>query len=177
MTGPDPYMPRKQIASALPSSPIWVQRAYICHQTNCIGCYPAGLAKTIASKLRVCPYACRTPLKGRNLAIPEHRVPLGKILIEKSPVNDVNVVCMFAQYSYGKVGSSSYYAKDETYTGREAAFAKCLRKMDKRIPRDAVVAFPKFIGCGMGGGSWTRYKPMIEKFAINRNVLLVDFTG
>jgi len=136
-----------------------------------------GLAKTIASKLRVCPYACRTPLKGRNLAIPEHRVPLGKILIEKSPVNDVNVVCMFAQYSYGKVGSSSYYAKDETYTGREAAFAKCLRKMDKRIPRDAVVAFPKFIGCGMGGGSWTRYKPMIEKFAINRNVLLVDFTG
>jgi len=125
----------------------------------------------------VCPYACRTPLKGRNLAIPEHRVPLGKILIEKSPVNDVNVVCMFAQYSYGKVGSSSYYAKDETYTGREAAFAKCLRKMDKRIPRDAVVAFPKFIGCGMGGGSWTRYKPMIEKFAINRNVLLVDFTG
>ena len=125
----------------------------------------------------MCPYACRTPLKGRNLAIPEHRVPLGKILIEKSPVNDVNVVCMFAQYSYGKVGSSSYYAKDETYTGREAAFAKCLRKMDKRIPRDAVVAFPKFIGCGMGGGSWTRYKPMIEKFAINRNVLLVDFTG
>jgi hypothetical protein len=92
------------------------------------------------------------PLKGRsNLAISEHRVPLGKILIEKSPVNDVNVVCMFAQYSYGKAGSSSYYAKDETYTNREAAFAACLRKMDKRIPQDAVIAFPKFIGCGMGG--------------------------
>jgi len=148
---------------------------YVCHQTNCIGCHPAGLAKTIASKLHVCPYARRTPIKGRNLAIPEHRVPLGKILIERSPVRDVNVVCMFDQYSYGKAGSSSYYAKDETYAQREAAFTKCLKKMDRRIPQDSVVAFPKYIGCGMGGGSWPRYRHMIEEFAINRNVLLVDF--
>ncbi|ATE87173.1 Appr-1-p processing protein [Shrimp hemocyte iridescent virus] len=148
---------------------------YICQQNNCIAVKSHGLSETIEKKLKACPYSRRTPVPGKNLAIPEHRPKLGQILTIQSPVKNVKVVCMFAQFSYGKVGSFYYYARDETKESRADAFQKCLNKMNKRIPSEKVVAFPKYIGCGLAGGDWNVYYKMIENFSKDRNVLIVNY--
>jgi O-acetyl-ADP-ribose deacetylase (regulator of RNase III) len=146
---------------------------YLCQQTNCVGTYPGGLAKTIAEKLGVNPYKLRTPSPGRrNFAITKDHNRMGDVTITKSPVKDVKVVCMFAQYYPGKIDP-----KIESMAEREDAFEVCLRKMDREIPRNATIAFPKYIGCGIAGGIWENYLRKITKFSINRNVYVVDYDG
>ena len=149
---------------------------YICHQCNCIAVKPHGLSFKIRSELGVCPYSSRTNTEGRhNLAIKADRPDLGSISIIQSPIKNVKVVCMFGQYSYGKPGSHFYYARNETFESRERAFSDCLKEME-RIPKDAVIAFPYKIGCGLAGGNFDRYYKMIERFAEGRkgNVIVVD---
>ena len=84
---------------------------------------------------------------------------------------------MFAQYSYGKPGSYYFYARNETFESRENAFSQCLEAMD-RIPKDAVIAFPYRIGCGLAGGNFKNYLKMIEELAKDREgkVIIVDNT-
>lgn len=152
---------------------------YICQQCNCIAVRPHGLSKTIADKLKVCPYSRREADGNKNLAIPSDRPPLGSLLTEKSPIKDVSVICMFAQYSYGTPGQY-YYSRNETFADRELYFQKCLdiinrRIKKKKIKEDAVIAFPKRIGCGLAKGNWNNYYKMIENFSIGKNVLLVDY--
>jgi len=146
---------------------------YVCQQTNCVGTYPGGLAKTIAEKLGVNPYKLRTPSPGRrNFAITADHNRMGDVTITQSPVKDVKVVCMFAQYYPGKINPQI-----ESMAEREEAFEVCLRKMDREIPRNAMVAFPKYIGCGIAGGIWENYLRKIHKFSINRNVYIVNIEG
>ena len=148
---------------------------YICQQNNCISVYPHSSSLTISNKLGVCPYSNRTSIGTKNLAIESHRPVLGTISIIQSPIKDVKVVCMFAQYSYGKPGSRYYYARNETFEFREKAFAECLRDMNNKISPHAVIAFPKNIGCGLAGGRWEIYMEMIESFAKDRIVKIVDY--
>ena len=68
----------------------------------------------------------------------------------------------------------------ETEEIREMAFKKCLNEMDRLIPQEAKIYFPEMIGCRLAGGNWVlygnwdNYKKMIEKFAENRNVTIVQ---
>ena len=148
---------------------------YICQQNNCIAVKPHGLSLTIAREMGVCPYSRRTADGKKNLAIEEDRPPLGRILTEKSPFKDVHVICMFAQYSYGTPQSQYSYSRDETYKTREEAFKKCLYRINKRVKKDAKIAFPKYIGCGLASGDWNNYLSMIEEFAVDRDVIIVEY--
>ena len=150
---------------------------YVCQQCNCIAVKPHSLSFKIRSKLGVCPYSIRTAEGTKNLAIKIDRPALGSISIIQSPVKNVKVVCMFAQYSYGKPGSYYYYARNETFESRENAFSKCLEEMEM-IPKDAVIAFPYKIGCGEAGGKFENYLKMIKRFAKDRDgkVIIVDNT-
>ena len=150
---------------------------YICQQCNCIAVKPHGLSLKIRSKLGVCPYSVRTAEGSMNLAIKNDRPDLGSIDIIQSPVKNVKVVCMFAQYSYGKPASCYYYSRDETFESREHAFSQCLEAMEI-LPKDAVIAFPYRIGCGLAGGRYKNYLKMIKQFAKDREgkVIIVDNT-
>lgn len=149
---------------------------YICQQNNCIAVKPHGLSKAIFEKLKVCPYSKRQPMPNRkNLAIVDHRPELGSIEIIKSPMKNVSVICMFAQYSYGKVNDIYYFSRSETKKSREKAFEKCLAAINKTIDQDSIIAFPKYIGCNLAEGIWDNYYKMITIFSENRNVIIVNF--
>ena len=171
---------------------------YICQQCNCITVLPYGYDRAgnpinphgfsfdIKSKLGVCPYSLRRTIEGRkNIAIETDRPPLGSISIIQSPVKDVKVINMFAQYGFltpymysYKPGSKYYWSgvKHETFEYREDAFFDCLVEMLDMIPKEAVIAFPYKIGCGLAGGNWNNYFKMIQQFAEERNgnVIIVD---
>ena len=67
--------------------------------------------------------------------------------------------------------------RDETFESREHAFSQCLEAMEI-LPKDAVIAFPYRIGCGLAGGRYTNYLKMIKQFAKDREgkVIIVDNT-
>ena len=63
----------------------------------------------------------------------------------------------------------------ETKEIREKAFQKCLDGIDRLIPQEAIIYFPEMIqGCRLADGNWDSHKKMIEKFAENRNVIIVQ---
>ena len=123
-----------------------------CQQVNCKGVMGAGLAKQIKEKYpevyREYKIGC---MYSKNL--------LGTI----QPIwtHDGRIcINMFAQDGYGT---------DKRYTDY-TAFKKCLDKIgellgEHHIDPDAYIAFPNGIGCGLGGGDWTRIYSMIRNFA------------
>jgi hypothetical protein len=154
-----------------------VESNYICQQCNCIAVRPHGLSKTIADVLKVCPYSRRRGIYNQNIAVKSDRPPVGSILTEKSPIKDVSVICMFAQFCYGKPEVYNVVNEniDDSYTKREIYFQKCLNRINKKIKKDAVIAFPKYIGCGLANGNWKVYRKMIKKFSEERNVIIVEW--
>lgn len=128
----------------------------VCHQCNCVTSNAAGLALELFEKY---------PLA--NVYRRYHRVGLksspGTIGIFRCGPTIVN---MHAQCNPG--GPSEM----ETCNQREQWFASCLDLLEKFLRtnyppggRKAEVAFPYFIGCGLGGGSWDNHYAMIRAFA------------
>ena len=136
----------------------------------------------IKKRFDICPYSERRGVG--NWAFASDRPKLGSLkIIEK---NNARVVCLFSQFSYGTIKKYQDVIIDrhildgydqgvvETEEIREMAFKKCLNEMDRLIPQEANIYFPEMIGCRLAGGNWDNYKKMIEKFAENRNVIIVQ---
>lgn len=72
-----------------------------------------------------------------------------------------HVIALFAQYYPGK---PKY--RNDTETMRLDWFSFALLKIAslKGSDRPTALAFPKFIGCGLAGGDWIKYRAAIEKF-------------
>ena len=129
------------------------------------------------------PYICRKHGPYPNLASMELRPPLGSVKLQFPPKHSTGpiIACCFSQYRMGNT-SSSYYqgckSLDEeykrkstyhdTYEHRLEYFRRslnCLVNKLKNILEIKIIAFPKYIGCGMAGGSWIDYKGIIINFA------------
>ena len=147
---------------------------YICQQTNCIARKNHGFSDSVFKKHGVSPYVKRvgTP----NVAHLTSRPDMGDIeIIPSRTSRNISIVCMHAQYCYGK-GKFSHFASkvnvDDSPLARRAAFQRCLHKLDETIDKKSVVLFPYMIGCNSGGGSWPAYKKMITEFSNGRYVVI-----
>lgn len=72
---------------------------------------------------------------------------------------------MMAQWAPGKPNKwSRYYPDtyDDSYSSRHVWFKQCLDALDD-VVKDDVVAMPFFIGCGLAGGNWLKYREILEK--------------
>ena len=140
-----------------------------CHQVNCKGVMGSGIARQIRNEYPEVYHEYKFLCSNGNAS-------LGKIQPVKTSDGRV-CMNMFAQYSYGRDGQ---------YTNYEA-FKKCLENLrtwmqknpgivwaaDK--PEMVDIAFPKYIGCGLGGGNWDVIYGIIKDFAksIPWNVVIV----
>ena len=84
-------------------------------------------------------------------------------LVPKRP----DVIILYAQWDFGKGGGyqrtlSSY---KDTHQERERWFQQCLDELGQ-CDSCQNLAFPYKIGCGLAGGNWDRYLPMIKNFAV-----------
>ena len=116
---------------------------YIAHQVNCHGVMGAGLALAVRNATpglyEIYQSHCRN-YKPTDL--------LGKSFIFK------NTISIFGQLNYGR-------DKSVVYTDYRA-LANAFRAIHKRLPIDKSIAFPHYMGCGLGNGDWTIVKFLIE---------------
>lgn len=121
---------------------------YICHQVNCQGTMNAGLAKKIRTAH---PGVFRSYKK---LCSSHGKVALlGQIDIAETHCH-YKVISIFGQMFYGK--------GDRRYTSYDA-FEKALIQITKKVNYGASIAFPKGIGCGLGGGNWNIIAAIIDE--------------
>jgi O-acetyl-ADP-ribose deacetylase (regulator of RNase III) len=126
---------------------------YIAHQTNCVSVGAGGIAAAIFSKF---PHSdIYSERKSGKKDVP------GEIIISGDHENRL-VINMMAQYYPGR--SKFIDSKLDGIMAREKYFQECLDKI-LSIPGLESIAFPYRIGCGLAGGDWNRYLPMIEAFA------------
>lgn len=143
---------------------------YICHQVNCQGVMGSGIANQIRNKwpevyteyLEVCKKVLPSKLLSdvQCIQIAEwyedgELVPNGQW-----------VVNMFAQENYG-------YDKSR-YTSYDA-FWNCLNLLKSRLRKNSTVAFPKNIGCGLGGANWDIIEKMIDTVLKDYSVYIYEY--
>lgn len=143
---------------------------FIVQQNCCTAVKAHGLSETIAIKWpSVNPYKDRRKFKG-NWAIVEDRPLPGTIEIyefdKPSPMG--GVICAFAQYNHGRSGRfhdplelDKKYGDDPI--DRIRYFKSCLDVIAGENPQS--IGLPYKIGCGLSGGSWTKYESIIEQWS------------
>jgi hypothetical protein len=145
------------------------EERYIAQQCNCVTVKAHDLSQYIADRYPYADvYGSRRPIsKTRNCAS-KSAMP-GTIQIcsssIKSKEEEPNVICMFAQYAPGKPGAYSRYYESEYDEDNEENrlrwFQTCLDEIEKTgIKR---IAMPYFIGCGLAGGDWAKYREKLER--------------
>lgn len=124
----------------------------IVHQGNCLTSDMAGAALAIFTKY---PWAnvYRERLRDGTEDVP------GTIAVRTDPNGTRRVITAFGQYRQGKPRSMK-----ETSQMRIQWFKQCLKAIAGLPDCPAKIAFTK-IGCGMAGGDWTVYRPILEDFA------------
>lgn len=144
---------------------------FILQQCNCLTVKAHGLSLAIATKWPLCnPYAIRYPIKPeKNVAALGSRSKPGTIL----PLG--RVISMFAQWRPGRltakyfIAYSEYESAPETAEQRLVWFRECLAAvatyLKQEKPDTKIVAVPHGIGCGMAGGDWLKYEPILEEWA------------
>jgi len=138
------------------------EEKYIAHQTNCVSTNASGIAKQIFDKY---PYS-DTYHNRTKPSEPGTIQVLGDGFVNRFVIN------MYAQYYPGKPG----YGIDSKEM-REKYFHQCLLQIAK-ISNLESVAFPFFIGCGLGGCDWDKYFGTLvnfSKFVEKQNVKVVIY--
>ncbi len=127
---------------------------YICHQVNCRGRMGSGIAKQIREKF---PKAYEVYIERHEDALRVLRSTdqmLGSSDIVWIPEHNKYVVNMYGQRGYGYNG--------KCYTSYKA-FRFILQELKKDIPTNCTIGFPNGVGCGLGGGNWSKISSMIEE--------------
>lgn len=124
-----------------------------CHQVNCQGVMGSGLAKQVKELF---PYVFSQYKFYCDKHKSDGTSPLGTwqaVPIVGSIPTDKYVVNIFAQDRYGYTGVYTQYG----------ALRTALESM-KRVfeDMDYTIAFPKYMGCGRGGGDWNIVRQIIE---------------
>ena len=140
------------------------QATIIAHQCNSVTSRGKGLSGALFSKFSYADiYSCRSQ--------DGHRDTLGKVIV-RTPHNqttlssDTKEPVVFNMVAQRYPGPSKY--DNDSIEKREQWFASCLQEMAS-MPAchtsGQIIAFPENIGCGLAGGTWLRYRSMIEKFS------------
>jgi hypothetical protein len=138
---------------------------YVCHQCNCTGKNPKGLAKILFDEYPA------TNVYYLNT----NRVP-GTISIFNGKTKfqiEYNIINMYAQI---EPGEPSKIDSNDTYLKRLEYFKNCLIELNKSLTSSDKVAFPYNIGCGLAKGKWEDYYKMIIEFKTwnpDREVIIV----
>ena len=154
---------------------------FILQQLNCLCVKPHGLSKTISDKYphgKI--YEARQQQDRRNLAVEKDRDVPGSLVVSFPSQNIGNllppiIVCLFGQYDYGK--SYKYYKNNRPFLDppesnqlREIWFQSCLNTFRNWLVTNGYdnskirIGLPYGIGCGLAGGNWNTYHPMIKNF-------------
>lgn len=140
-----------------------IQKGIICHQTNCLGIMGGGLAKQMKDKYpdvydNYHNY-CKTFKNNLDKIF-------GTSYIYKIN-NDLTIASVFGQKEIG-YKATDY---DKTYTA-----LLDLKNIIKKCKLENLnVYFPKFMGCGLGGGNWEIYSWILEK--VFPNGIIVNYNG
>ena len=142
---------------------------YMVQQCCCTCTKPAGLSEVIAKKWPALdPYADRKPIGRSRRATLETRDRFGGARLIHDEENDVNLICLYAQYGPGK---ASTYEDDEVEplddgpSRRLTMFKKALTKIPSITPAGSHLYFPHGIGSGLAGGKWENYLAAIQDFS------------
>lgn len=127
---------------------------YICHQVNCRGRMGSGIAKQIRERFPEVYRVYRERYEDALRVLDSPDRMLGSTDIVQIPGTKQHVVNMYSQRSYGYDG--------KCYTSYKA-FKFILQELKDYIPTDCTIGFPKGIGCGLGGGNWSKISKMIEE--------------
>jgi hypothetical protein len=142
---------------------------YIVQQCCCTCTKPAGLAAIIAKKWPALnPYAGRKAVGRTQTATLETRDKFGSAKLIRDEANDVNLICLFAQYGPGKAGTYEddfVEPVDDGTTNRLKKFKVALTKIASIAPAGSTLYFPHGIGSGLGGGKWENYLAAIHDFS------------
>lgn len=134
---------------------------YICHQVNCQGVMGAGLAAQIRA------HWPNVYEEYKELCIEfiwNKSSPLGKILISETKDTATKIISLFAQGGYGRKGRYTSYD----------AFWNCLEALRNTLKPGDTIAFPKNIGCGLGGANWQVIRTMIDEVFKNYEVYIYE---
>lgn len=125
---------------------------YKAHQCNAVSTTGAGLAVAV---FKAYPEANIY----RNRTAPS---AIGTISVHGPVIN------MIAQYYPGKA-----YRANDGPLARLNAFRTCLLEIGKILNLQSV-AFPFGIGCGLAGGKWSDYLPLLEDFSKKHPAVIVS---
>ena len=127
-----------------------ITRGILCHQVNCIGA-TGGLAGALRRKWPLAFYAYfqRVPCYGQNL---------GTSVIGRAPPSvwpELYIAHVFGQLQPG--ANTDLEAVD-------SALAELAKEIARHPELSALPIFvPHLMGCGLGGGRWDQYLPLLEK--------------
>lgn len=147
----------------------------IVQQCNAVTRRAHGLAASIAERFPYADIYAQRPGFSANTAAKASAVGVAVLCRPPAGSSDSEpiVACLIAQVAPGKPGGWARQYKlrpeDDTAEKREEYFATALDDLATEIRRSEgkikSVAFPHGIGCGLAGGSWSRYEAMIDRFA------------
>lgn len=130
---------------------------YICHQVNCQGVMGTGLAAQIRAHWP-------NVYEEYKESIRNNPSLLGMILISETKDTATKIVSLFAQDGYGRKGRYTSYD----------AFWSCLGALHNMLKPGDTIAFPKNIGCGLGGANWQVIRTMIDEVLKNYEVYIYE---
>jgi uracil-DNA glycosylase len=121
----------------------------IAQQNNCTGRNAKGLAQALIEKFPEADFYSDRESPSKPGTIELKKVGKGKW-----------VCAMYAQRNPGNSNESKNDSSDQ----RLEWFKECLKRVGK-IKNIKSVAFPYNIGCGLAGGDWGKYHPLLITFA------------
>jgi hypothetical protein len=128
----------------------------LAQQVNTGGKKPGGIAKQMEAK-----YSC-TKLRHHGGPKPDW---LGTVRIDITPELTENHGPVRVLSIYGQLNGGGPGEKPDSAADRKVYFEKGLKGIKRQLPDLESIAFPKKIGCGIGGGNWDTYETMIREFA------------
>lgn len=155
------------------------EASIIVHQTNCVTRKPHGISEQIAQRWpKANVYAKRQGTTPNTACTLDEGVPGTCVLLPTGKKKPLYIAAVMGQICPGD-GKSDYwclrYGKnhaDDTSAARQKHFAAGLRDLARQLlcmaftdGIDKTVAFPYRVGCGLAGGRWDLYEPLIHSFA------------
>lgn len=150
----------------------------IVHQTNCVTRKPHGLSKDIAKRWPIANVYGKRLGDTPNTAFEHHQGVAGTCkLMPTGCTKPRFVACLMGQVCPGSKEKARYwnqfYNKDytnDTAVARLHHFRNGLLDLETKLPstllmKEPTIAFPYMIGCGLAGGKWEDYRPLIDDFA------------
>ena len=150
----------------------------IVHQTNCVTRKPHGISEKIARRWpNANVYAKRQGATPNTAHASEEGIPGTCVMLPTGTIGTTGpwrIAALMGQVCPGD-GQSGYwclrYGKDfadDTAAARLKHFKAALHDLANQLtdgPFKKTIAFPYRVGCGLAGGQWSLYEPLIQAFA------------